>query len=574
MDIDETVNVMPDAIAMLTTEDTDQRNLKKGGDIEHHALSNVVAPPKKVKLEIENGQLVLRWTMPENFQYRCSYHVYVHLSKGDELVWQDYTEETEYTFPKEKYSPLKCYYAYVSAQVINSIHKSELRQSSKIRLCKQTKKGRFFYDPSHPLKKDHEVYIGYIKVIEDKVAVKVIGKQDSREIEHLIEFSKSPRENVVAYRDWDKTRYFPFNPCIAMELCDEDTLAEIIKKNLLKGKGHEVKKVMIHIMRGLSCIHEKNILHRDLKPHNILRSLDGTTIKISDFGLSKRMEDGQSMTAKSQSTCGTIGWGSPEHYGGTGELMSKKSDIFSTGLIYYYILSEGSCLYGDNIYEFISQRIKREPIILPPLHCEEPELATDLISKMLECEQKDRPDCNQVLAHPFFWSHETKIDFIHRVCSYVKRKLHEQEGASAITQEISSSLDEVDRDFYDWQDKMLKSDKEGAEFLANKAKNGKYSTASIKELIRFIRNIEEHYVGHPELVSLFKDTRANVWPYFSSIFPKLLPNLFNIFHKHLSGMDEIPELTDIKKYLMKQAAYERLELFEEMPSKKRKLQSV
>lgn len=429
---------------------------------------------------------------------------------------------------------------------------------------KLTAKNRFYYDESRPLKKHHEVYIGYIKTPDDKIAVKVIGK-NFREIEHLMKFSKTQRENVVTYRDWDKIRYNPRKIGIALELCHKDTLAEIIKKKLLKGK--QLKKVMIHIMRGLSSIHENDILHRDLKPHNILCSRDGTIIKISDFGLSKQMEDGQSEAAKSQSICGTEGWGSPEHYGGKGKVMSKKSDIFSAGLIYYYILSEGKLIYED-VYKFIYEMTDKQIVTIPALHCEEAELATDLISKMLQCDQDRRPDCSEVLAHPYLWSDLKKIDFIHHVCTFIKRHLNEKEDTDVIIKEILSDLDS---DPYDWHEKMLKSDKEGAQYLATRAKEGKYRTSSTKDLIRFIRNMDEHYPNYPELVSLFKNTRSSVWPYFSTLFPELLPKVFNTLHKHLSSMDEIPELTDIKSLLTEPAPYEHLVPFEDVPFKKRKL---
>ena len=123
-----------------------------------------------------------------------------------------------------------------------------------------------------------------------------------------------------------------------LELC-AGTLENVIEN---KYKGPELpadKIVLYQIADGLDYVHSQRLIHRDIKPPNILISLN-SIIKISDFGLSKEMS--------SNSTCnmsglkGTLLWMPPEFTGDEAKIRikaTKMSDIFSSGLVFFVFLT-------------------------------------------------------------------------------------------------------------------------------------------------------------------------------------------------------------------------------------------
>lgn len=409
------------------------------------------------------------------------------------------------------------------------------------------------------------VYVGYMKgELTDKVAVKVVDvpcdfmDRFKREVQNLIRLGNL--ENVVSYRASGRVKGFGERHYIVMELCCKDNLKDLLEKGYLKGKYEEIKKVLLHVMRGLSHIHghgSSPTLHRDLKLDNVLLSMDKKSIKICDFGLSKQLKDNQSKVSKSGTEIGTDGWGSPEHYMADTD-MSIKSDIFSAGLLFCYILSEGTHACGDMSYKRKSNIIEKVPIRLPDFKCDDPALAADLVNKMLEFNPDNRPSSKDVLAHPFFWSNTNKLTFVQHTNSYIQgRKRVPCDKLNSISQKIRVDFERLAHSFKDWGKKLspcyLLSVSEGKFH-----RFGGYDHSSLAELIRFIRNMAEHYIQHDVLKVLFKNERANVWVHFSELFPELLPGLFHIFYKHLLMMNE-DELREIKAFLSAEPSYSHLE---------------
>ena len=127
-------------------------------------------------------------------------------------------------------------------------------------------------------------------------------------------------------------------------------------------------EVLRQIVSGLDHLHEKRIVHRDLKPSNILVSLpDGKVpplMKLADFGLSRKGEDGQSKFNRTVGYMGsspvflpfgTDGWIGPEVYGGQ-TTYSFEVDIFPLGCIFGFTLCGGRHPFGDDCVSQIKTR--------------------------------------------------------------------------------------------------------------------------------------------------------------------------------------------------------------------------
>lgn len=132
------------------------------------------------------------------------------------------------------------------------------------------------------------------------------------------------------------------NVFISMEYLEGGTLNDYIKKNHPL-KIEEIKKITLEICLGLKAVHEKNIIHRDLKSNNIMLDINNN-IKLMDFGLSK-----SSLLTKLTSKgtlLGTLGYISPEQI--TNSTLDNRSDIFSLGVVLYELCTNTIPFKGEN----------------------------------------------------------------------------------------------------------------------------------------------------------------------------------------------------------------------------------
>ena len=126
---------------------------------------------------------------------------------------------------------------------------------------------------------------------------------------------------------------------LILELC-YISLEEYLKERKEPLSINEIREVLLELNKSLKEMKEKNIIHRDLKPSNILLSLNKSQInkisfKISDFGLSKLLNESKT---NSMSINGTPITMAPEVLKGQNNLIYSKSDIWSLGIIIYYML--------------------------------------------------------------------------------------------------------------------------------------------------------------------------------------------------------------------------------------------
>ena len=171
---------------------------------------------------------------------------------------------------------------------------------------------------------------------------------------------------------------------LSMEYVDGRTLKEFI----LKEEPVSVRKALdiaIQICAGLAAAHEKGIVHRDIKSENILVSGKGD-VKITDFGLAKLK--GASKLTKVGSTLGTASYMSPEQ--AQGEDVDARSDIFSTGVVLYELLTGKLPFRGDHQAAILYSLINEDPLPLTRFNERlSPELQR-IVSKALERDKEDR----------------------------------------------------------------------------------------------------------------------------------------------------------------------------------------
>ncbi len=191
-----------------------------------------------------------------------------------------------------------------------------------------------------------EVYKAHDVLDNKVVAVKILKRQFSGNEEFQRRFRNESKAiavlshpNIVKVYDMcfsEKIQY------IAMEYIDGITLKDYIdSERVLNWK--DAVHFIIQILRALQTAHNRGIVHRDIKPQNIMLLTDGT-IKVMDFGIAKFARE-ESMTATDQAI-GTVHYISPEQ--ARGDVTDEKSDIYSVGVMFYEMLTGQKPFDTDN----------------------------------------------------------------------------------------------------------------------------------------------------------------------------------------------------------------------------------
>ncbi|CAL8141651.1 unnamed protein product [Orchesella dallaii] len=256
------------------------------------------------------------------------------------------------------------------------------------------------------------VYKG--KLGERDVAVKLVHSDilDGTQAIHEVNILKScdDHENIVRY--FGSKESPPNSILIILELCDMSLKEWVKTKSIQISPLNILKQITV----GLEWLHWNNILHRDLKPENILLIGRLTRVKITDFGLSRRIVDGRSCVSSSI-VCGTQGWVAPEIIAQISEgdpqkcKFTQASDIFALGCLYYFVITDGKHPFGDQLRSQVN--ILDGNILIDHKHvlhgCSQNIL---FIKNMISRDPMSRPSCSALLVSPIFWEAERCVKFI------------------------------------------------------------------------------------------------------------------------------------------------------------------
>ncbi len=188
--------------------------------------------------------------------------------------------------------------------------------------------------------------------------------------------------------------------CIVMELIEGITLKSyILKKGKLEVK--EAVGIAIQVAQGIAAAHEQKIIHRDIKPQNMIISRDGK-VKVADFGIA-RAATTQTMTSEAM---GSVHYISPEQ--ARGGYSDARSDIYSLGITMYEMVTGRLPFEGENTVAIAIAQLQ-EPITRPSFY--NPEIPVSLEGIILKCTEKKPErrysqileviaDLRRMLVHP------------------------------------------------------------------------------------------------------------------------------------------------------------------------------
>ncbi|XP_046337204.2 serine/threonine-protein kinase/endoribonuclease IRE1-like [Haliotis rufescens] len=343
-----------------------------------------------------------------------------------------------------------------------------------------------------------------------------------REVELLRESDQHP--NVIRYFCMEADSQFRY---IALELCAATVQEYVEGKHIC---DLDPKTVLQQAMAGISHLHSLDIVHRDIKPHNVLISLPNSKREvramISDFGLCKKLAVGRLSFSRRSGAAGTEGWIAPEMLD---ELQRTTCavDIFSAGCVFYYVYTHGKHPFGDSL--------KRQANILSgefSLQHLDPEdhISLSLITNMVAYNPDQRPSAQAVLKHPFFWSKEKQLLFFQDVSDRIEKEKEDSEVVRRLEKEAHAIVR------WDWRRNITQ------ELQNDLRKFRSYKGHSVRDLLRAMRNKKHHYRELPEDVKASLGSVPDQFVYyFTSRFPKLLLHAYSavecccderIFHQY------------------------------------------
>ncbi len=327
--------------------------------------------------------------------------IQMHNLKGS--IIKNYILEDEVViFDKEKYYYFEI--IYCSNQKIHFYSKDEniiKKFSERIKKAINFHKLSDYYTITELIGygKFGKVNLGINKKTNEKVAIKIIKKstlttnQDLELVKTEIDIMRiSHHKNIVKLYDKFENEKYIF---IVMEYVNGETLSSFLKKKHFCISEKKICEIMKQIGEGISYLHSFGIIHRDIKPDNILIT-NKNEIKIIDFGLSKIIGN----TEKTNEGYGTLHYAAPEillriPYG-------KEIDIWALGILLFYILT------GRNPFIGINEDDLADQIVLKSITFNNDEwgirsnLVIDLIENCLIKQPSFRIDIKGFLKHNWF----------------------------------------------------------------------------------------------------------------------------------------------------------------------------
>lgn len=219
------------------------------------------------------------------------------------------------------------------------------------------------------------VYLAYDTILDRNVAVKVLRGDLATDEKFVRRFQREAlsasllsHPNIVEVYDVgeDNGSYY-----IVMEYIEGKQLKQLLKK---RGKLTipEVIDIMLQVTDGMSAAHDSYIIHRDIKPQNIM-ILENGLIKITDFGIAMALNSTQ--LTQTNSVMGSVHYLPPEQASGKGATI--QSDVYSMGILMYELLTGELPFTGDNAVEIALKQIK-EP--MPNVKDKVPEVPNSIVN--------------------------------------------------------------------------------------------------------------------------------------------------------------------------------------------------
>jgi eukaryotic-like serine/threonine-protein kinase len=232
------------------------------------------------------------------------------------------------------------------------------------------------------------VYQARDRELDRLIALKVIRPELANDPAILLRFKQElilsrniTHKNVVRIFDLGEAERIRF---ISMEYVDGEDLRTILRRDG-KFSPKDAISVIEQVCRALDSAHSEGVIHRDLKPQNIMRDKFGRIV-VMDFGLARSL--GETGMTQTGAIVGTLEYMSPEQ--ALGSTLDQRSDIFSVGLIFYELLTGKAPYAADTAIASLMKRTREEAVSASDVEASVPRSLSAIVSRCLEREPANR----------------------------------------------------------------------------------------------------------------------------------------------------------------------------------------
>ncbi len=231
------------------------------------------------------------------------------------------------------------------------------------------------------------VYRALDETLQRQVAIKLMNREVATDSDHLVRFRREARAvaqlshpHIVGVIDAGEDEGRPY---IVFEYVEGETLKERIRR-LGRLPIAEAVAYAIEISRALGAAHARHIVHRDVKPQNVLIDEEGSA-KVTDFGIARTLDE-EGLTADGR-VLGTTDYVSPEQ--ALGQQVTGQSDLYSVGIVLYEMLTGEVPFKGENQVAVAMKHVREA---IPDVQAKRPEVSAALAAVVDNATAKKQQD--------------------------------------------------------------------------------------------------------------------------------------------------------------------------------------
>ncbi len=248
------------------------------------------------------------------------------------------------------------------------------------------------------------VYKAWDNHLQRNVAIKRLHNADASDSETIQSMWKEAmttasiqHPNILTIYDFGIDEQGPY---VIMEFIDGKTVEELVDNDLYDLESF--RDAIFQTLNALVSAHRVNLLHRDLKPQNIMASRllsGGLQYKILDFGLAKFAAKPTEQTVKHDMIRGSVYYMSPEQL--LRQPLDIRSDIYSMGCVYYYMLTGHLAFNGENLGQVVASHLQHTVVPLQEIRADLPNPILNWVMKMIRLDAAKRPQTAEEAAESF-----------------------------------------------------------------------------------------------------------------------------------------------------------------------------
>ena len=244
-----------------------------------------------------------------------------------------------------------------------------------------------------------EVHLGFDTRLSRVVAIKMLRRDLALDSIFQARFRREAQSaaslnhpNIVAVYDTgeeivsDATNRSIAIPYIVMEYVEGHTVKELIADGTAV-PINEAIEIVSGVLSALQYSHDNHLVHRDIKPGNIMLTSDGK-VKVMDFGIARALTDSQATMTQTNAVVGTAQYLSPEQ--ARGETVDERSDLYSTGVVLFELLTGRPPFKGDSAVAVAYQHVEQIPPTPSSILSDIPDSLDRVVLKALAKNRDDR----------------------------------------------------------------------------------------------------------------------------------------------------------------------------------------